>query len=302
MKIPAPLKRGDRVILIAPAGKIKREIVERGADLLCQYGFKIETGSHTFDEEGIFAGKDPDRIADMQQAIQDKNIKAIFFARGGYGSLRVQQQLNWSAFFKKPKWLIGFSDITVFHSYLSNHGIASIHGVMPAFFEKNGEINDSFLKLMELLNNPVMDYSIDNHPVNRKGVTEGVLFGGNLSILYSLRGTPLDIDPKGKILFIEDLSEYYYHLDRMMMNLKAGGILKKISGLIVGQFTEMKNGETPYGKNAFEIISEAVKEYHYPVIFDFPAGHQLPNWPLILGSRISMEVSDAKSVIRTVRK
>jgi muramoyltetrapeptide carboxypeptidase len=302
MKIPPPLKRGDRVIIIAPAGKIRREIVERGADLLRQSGFVVEVGSHIFDEEGMFAGKESDRISDMQRAIQDKNVKAIFFARGGYGSLRVQQQLNWSAFFKKPKWLIGFSDITVFHSYLANHGIASIHGVMPAFYEKNGEITDSFRKLMDLLNNPVMDYSIENHPVNRKGKTEGVLIGGNLSILYSLRGTPLDIDPKGKILFMEDLSEYYYHLDRMMMNLKAGGILKKISGLIVGQFTDMKDGETPYGKSAFEIISEAVKEYHYPVIFDFPAGHQLPNWPLIMGSRISMEVSDAKAVIRTVRK
>ncbi len=302
MKIPPSLKKGDKVCIIAPAGKIKRQLVERGVELLQNHGFVVQLGMHVFDEDGIFAGKDLDRASDMQRSLEDKNIKAIFCARGGYGSIRIQQYLNWSSFFKKPKWLVGFSDVTVFHSYLSKHGIASVHGVMPAFFEKEGKETDSFLKLVQVLGNPVMKFDFENYPLNKTGKAEGILIGGNLSMLYSLRGTQLDFSPKGKILFIEDLSEYHYHLDRMMMNLKTAGVLAKLSGLVVGQFTEMKDGDTPFGKSAYEIIKEAVDPYRYPVLFNYPAGHQLPNWPLILGSRISFNVSDKEATIRSLTK
>jgi len=302
MKIPPPLRKGDKVCIISPAGKINRQIIERGAQILREQGFIVETGAHVYDEDGIFAGNDEARASDMQKAIENKDIKAIFFARGGYGSLRIHRLLNWSAFFKKPKWLIGFSDITVFHSYLSNHDIASVHGVMPAFYEQDGALTDSLLKTLELLSSPELNYSLEPHLLNRCGEAEGILTGGNLSIIQSLRGTPLDISPKGKILFIEDISEYHYHLDRMMINLKVGRVLEKISGLIVGHFTDIKDGETSYGKNAYEIIREAVEEYHYPVIFNFPAGHQLPNWPLLMGSRVGLNVSGNEANIKSISR
>lgn len=299
MKIPAPLKKGDKIWIVAPAGKIGRQIVERGAELLRNHGYVVEIGQHVFDEEGPFAGGDIERASDLQKAINDKNCKAVWFARGGYGSLRTLSLINWSAFFKKPKWIIGFSDITIFHSFLTKHEIASLHGVMTAFFECNGEETDSFHKTLELLSNPHMDYSFEPSPFNKTGSAEGVLIGGNLSLIQSLRGTSWDISPKGKILFIEDIGEYHYHIDRMMLNLKAGKILEKISGLIVGYFTDMKEGEAVFGKNGREIIGEAAEKYRYPVVFDFPAGHELPNLPLIMGSRIRLDVSEKKVTVRS---
>ncbi len=301
MKYPPYLKNGDRVAIVSPAGKISRPVVERAISLIREQGFEVETGEHLFNEEGVFAGGDSDRAYDMQNAIDNKNIRAIFCSRGGYGSLRTHNLLNWSAFFKKPKWIIGFSDITVFHAYLVKHCIPSIHGVMPAFFEHDGAVTGSFLMTMDLLRGQIPKYSFIPHPLNRPGQAEGVLTGGNLSVLFSLRGTPLDISPHGKILFIEDVSEYRYHLDRMMTNLKTGGILKQISGLIVGNFTEMKDGDTCYAKDSYEIIREAVDCYRYPVMFGFPAGHQLPNLPLILGSRVTLNVSADKSDTNTIR-
>jgi muramoyltetrapeptide carboxypeptidase len=300
MKYPPYLKEGDKVAIVSPAGKIDRTIVERGAEILIDQGYIVEIGKHAFDHDGVFAGSDEARVADMQKAIEDKTVKAIFCSRGGYGSLRIQQRLNWSAFFKKPKWLIGFSDITVFHAYLTKHQIASIHGVMPAFFEREGALTESFIKTLNALRGDLPQYTIEPQQFNRLGKTVGILTGGNLSILQSLRGTPLDISPKGKILFIEDTSEYHYHLDRMMTNLKAGRVLEQISGLIVGSFTEMKDGETPYGKSAYEIIREAVAAYRYPVVFNFPAGHQLPNFPLILGGRVSLNVTPNEVTISPI--
>ncbi len=298
MKHPPYLLPGDKVAIVSPAGKIEQKIVERGAELLRQQGFRVEIGEHAFDEAGVYAGSDPVRSADMQRALDDQSVKAIFFSRGGYGSIRTHLHLNWSAFFKKPKWLIGFSDVTVFHAYLTNHKIASLHGVMTAWFEKEGELTGSFLQMMELLKGNTPDYPVIPHELNRNGVASGILTGGNLSIIQSLRGTPLDISPKGKILFIEDIDEHHYHLDRMMLNLKAGHVLERLSGLIVGYFTEIKDGETPYGKTPYEIVSEAVAPYHYPVVYGFQAGHELPNYPLIMGARITMDVTKEGVIIR----
>ncbi|MCX6237857.1 MAG: LD-carboxypeptidase [Bacteroidia bacterium] len=299
MKFPPYLKPGDKVTIISPAGKIERQIAERGAEILCQQGFRVEIGQHAFDEECIFAGSDFSRAADMQKALSDKTIKAIFFSRGGYGSLRTHLLLNWSSFFKKPKWLIGFSDITVFHAYLSRHNIASVHGVMNAWFEKDEVLTDSFLKMMELLSGKKPEYPVPPHELNRSGVASGILTGGNLSIIQSLRGTPLDISPKGKILFIEDIDEHHYHLDRMMYNLKTGRVLEQLSGLVAGYFTGIKDGETPFGKTAYEIIKDAVAPYSFPVVFGFQSGHELPNYPLLMGSRISLNVSEDQVDIRT---
>lgn len=298
MKFPQKLSPGDRVSIISPASKIERQIAERGAELLRQQGFRVEFGLHALDEEGMFAGSDLDRASDMQKVLNDNSIKAIFFTRGGYGSLRTHLHLNWSSFFKKPKWLIGFSDITVFHAYLSHHSIASVHGVMSAWFEKDEVLTDSFLLMLALLKGEKPEYVLQPHDLNRTGLASGILTGGNLSIIQSLRGTPLDIIPEGKILFIEDIDEKHYHLDRMMMNLKAGGVLEKLSGLVAGYFTGIKDGETPFGKTAYQIIKDAVAPYKYPVVFGLQSGHELPNYPLLMGSKTSLDVSKDKVIIK----
>lgn len=298
MKFPPNLSPGDKVSIISPAGKIDRQVVERGAELLRQQGFTVEIGRHAFDEDGVFSGSDAARASDMQEALDDPTVKAIFFSRGGYGCLRTHVLLDWSSFLRAPKWLVGFSDITVFHVYLSHHQIASVHGVMPSRFETDGALTESFLQLMELLRGNLAGYVLPPHELNRTGAASGILTGGNLSIIQSLRGTPLDLNPAGKILFIEDIHELHYHLDRMMQNLKAGGVLEQLSGLIVGYFTGMRDGGTPFGRTAFEIIKDAVAPYEYPVVFGFPAGHELPNQPLLMGSRISLEVSDERVAVR----
>ena len=298
MKYPQYLKPGDKVSIVSPAGKIDSQIVERGAEILINQGYKVEIGQHAFDAEHMFAGTDEDRAIDLQKALNDKSVRAIFFSRGGYGSIRTFSLLNWSSFFKNPKWLIGFSDITVYHAYITNHHLPSIHGVMTAWFEKDGKLTDSFLNLMAVLKGEKLIFNVEPHPLNRNGDATGILTGGNLSLIQSLRGTALDISPKGKILFIEDIDEPHYNLDRMIQNLRVGKILENLSGLITGYFTDMKDSETLFGKSAYKIISEAVEPFHYPVIFGFGAGHELPNHPLIMGSRISLHVTDREVEIK----
>jgi muramoyltetrapeptide carboxypeptidase len=292
MKHPAYLQPGDKVSIVSPASKIERQIVERGAEILEEQGFKVEIGQHAFDTEDMQAGTDVNRAFDLQKALNDKSVKAVFFSRGGYGSIRTFSHINWSSFFKNPKWLIGFSDITVFHSYLTNHHIPSVHGVMAAWFEKDGVLTDSFLKLMAVLKGEKLDFNVQPHPFNKTGSADGILTGGNLALIQSMRGTSLDISPKGKILFIEDIGEQHYNIDRMMQNLKVGKVLQQLSGLIAGYYTEMRDGETPFGKSAYEIIRETVAPYRYPVVFGFSAGHELPNYPMVMGGRISLNVTN----------
>ena len=295
MIYPPYLKAGDKIAIVSPAGKVNPEIVKQGANRLRDEGFEVEIGEHTFAQAGIYAGTDAERAGDMQRALDDESVKAIIFARGGYGSLRTHQLLNWNRFLQYPKWIVGFSDITVFHAFLYQQGIASVHGVMPAFFDQKGVPSESFRLTIDFLKGKVPWFKEANHSLNRTGEVTGDLIGGNLSIVYSLRGTSLDLSPEGNILFIEDLSEYQYHLDRMMMNLKVSGILGKLGGLIVGHFSDMKDGDTPYGKDALEIIREAVDDYDYPVMFGFPAGHLMPNYPLIMGAKAKLIVDENES-------
>jgi muramoyltetrapeptide carboxypeptidase len=291
MNFPSYLSTGDKVAIVSPAGKVRRQQVECGAELLRQQGFEVVIGRHVFDEDGVFAGSDEARAADLQTAFDDESVKAIFCSRGGYGCLRTHQLLDWSSFLRKPKWLVGFSDITVFHSFLARNHTASIHGVMTSFFTRDGAPTESFRMTMDMLRGQMPAYHVAPHPLNVPGSAAGLLTGGNLSILQSLRGTPLDLIPEGRILFIEDINEYRYHLDRMMQNLKTGGVLERLSGLIVGHFTKMKDGDTPFGLDTSAIIKEAVAPYGYPLVFGFPAGHELPNLPLVMGGLLSVEVS-----------
>lgn len=297
---PPALQSGDTIGLVSIASKVNREEIQPGIRLLESMGFRILQAQHIWSEHHTYAGTDLQRAADLQHMIDHPHLKAIICTRGGYGTLRTLQYTDWRTFFKKPKWIAGFSDITVLHSKLHQAGLQSIHGVMPKHFLKEGNPTTSFQTLIGALIDDPVQYQFDSHPLNRSGQATGQLVGGNLSILCSLRGTPYDLDPRGKILFIEDLDEYLYHLDRMMMNLKAGGFLDHLAGLVVGGLTSMKEGTVPFGMTAHEIILDAVKEFDYPVAFNFPAGHQEENFALRLGEEICLSVGQTHSTLESL--
>ncbi len=290
MIFPENLQKGDRIRIVAPAGKVQKDKVLPGIELLQDIGYEVLIGNHVFDRDFQYAGNDLQRASDLQEAISDPKTKAIICARGGYGSVRIIEKTDFAPLLKNPKWLVGFSDVTVLHSVLNKLGIASIHGAMPAFFIDKNKPAKSFLSLIELLSTGKSQVEIATHQLNRAGICSGELVGGNLSLLYSLQGTRWQIDTSGKILLLEDLSEYLYHLDRMMQNLRLAGQLQNLAGLVVGGFTDMHDNESPYGKTAYEIIHEAIRDYHYPVCFDFPSGHIPKNLALMLGANYRLEV------------
>jgi len=299
MIFPRFIQEGATIGIVAPAGKIDRDAVEFSRDFLHRLGYKIVLGENVFSAFNQFAGKDENRADDFQHMLNSNDVDVIMCARGGYGTNRIINDLDFSHFMQNPKWIVGYSDITVIHSMLQNRlGVASIHGPMPKNFKDKSEEDTDIVNLFNILKGELPEYKTGNHPLNRQGVSEGELIGGNLSLLYSLRGTSLDFDPHGKILFIEDVGEKLYHLDRMMMNLKNGGVLNCLRGLVVGQFTEMTDSETPFGASAYEIIFDAVKEYNYPVFFDFPAGHVDVNQPLVFGKRVTISVNDDGAVLK----
>ncbi len=297
MIVPHYLKPGDRIRIVSPAGKVQMDAVRPGIELLQEEGFEVIIGNHVFDRHFQYAGTDRQRAADLQEAINDADTKAILCARGGYGTIRIIELVDFSPLLKNPKWIIGFSDITVLHAVLNKMGLASVHAAMPAFFLENKKPSKSFFSLINLVSTGVSNIETPSDPLNRKGNCSGQLIGGNLSLIYGLQGTPWQIETSGKILFIEDLSEYLYHLDRMMQNLKLAGILKDLAGMIVGGFTEMKDNESPFGKTANEIIYEAVQDYKFPVCFDFPVGHISKNLALLSGGNYRLEVSESCHLI-----
>jgi muramoyltetrapeptide carboxypeptidase len=295
MIVPSYLKKGDRVAIIATARKVSKEEIEPAVAFFESYGLLVSLGKNLFESSNQYAGTDAQRTEDLQWALDDPEIKAVIIARGGYGSVRVLEQVNFSKFLKHPKWMVGYSDVTVFHSAIHNLGVATLHATMPLNFTKNAEATKSmvdalfgYLKVTEAEEN----YS------NREGCAKAQLIGGNLSLLYSLSGTPYDLDTNGKILFIEDLDEYLYHIDRMMMQLKLSGKLKNLKGLIVGGMTDMKDNVIPFGKFPDDIILDAVKDYDYPVCFDFPSGHIDRNLALYFGKEVEFKVEDDKGTIK----
>ena len=291
MKLPPYLKKGDLIGIVSTASKIDREVVEPAVDLLKDLGFRIELGQYVFEQFNNFAGTDQQRSSDLQKMLDHPEVKVIICSRGGYGTLRTLKGINWENFTQNPKWIVGFSDVTVLHAQMNNLGIATIHGVMPRYFQNENGQTQSFEYLLKALQGEEIKYKIAPTQYNKTGVVSGELIGGNLSILYSLRGTPIDMNTEGKILFIEDLSEYLYHLDRIMMNFKTGGLFNHLGGLIVGGFTGMKDNEIPYGKGVEEIILNAVADYNFPVIFNFPTGHQPDNFALKLGCNTNIKVN-----------
>ena len=292
---PDYLKTGDTVVIVSTARKVSKAEVKSAIDLLSSWGLNVQTGKNLFKYQNQFAGTDEERSADLQRALNSK-AKAILFARGGYGTVRIIDSIDWKRFVKNPKWLIGFSDLTILHSHVHRHcNIQTLHGPMALNISN---LSASCLNVYkETLFGSALRYSSSKQQphlekLNRKGKAKGRLIGGNLSLIYSTLGSPSDVDTEGKILFLEDLDEYLYHIDRMMMNLKRNGKLKNLAGLIVGGMTEMKDNPIPFGKTAEEIIHDAVAEYSYPVVFGFPSGHIPNNYPLILGSEATLNVSD----------
>ena len=237
-----------------------------------------------------YGGSDAVRAADLQAMLDDEEINAIWCAKGGYGTVRIIDEINFYKFIKYPKWIIGYSDVTVLHSQIHKLGFETIHGVMPVGIGRNTAVAKQTLE-NAWFGKPV-HYHIKSAPLNRLGTAKGELVGGNISILYSLCGSHSAIDTTNKILFLEDLDEYLYHVDRMMVNLKRNGMLRNIRGLVVGGLTSMHDNSTPFGKTAQEIVMDAVAEYDYPVCFDFPAGHLKDNRALILGRSASLEVNE----------
>lgn len=292
MIIPSYLKPGDRIRIVSPAGKVQKDKVLPGIELLMDNGYEVLIGQHMFDQHFQYAGSDQQRISDLQEAINDPETKAIVCARGGYGAIRIVDKIDFLPLLQKPKWLVGFSDITVFHAALNKLQLASVHAAMPGFFVENKKPTRSFFSLLELLTAGHSRTEIATHPLNRMGKCTGELIGGNLSLIYSLQGTPWQLETSGKILFIEDVSEYLYHLDRMMQNLRLSGLLGNLAGLVVGGFSEMKDNDSPFGKTANEIISEAVQGCSYPVCYDFPSGHIARNTALMLGGTYQLEVGE----------
>ncbi|MBK9672927.1 MAG: LD-carboxypeptidase [Bacteroidetes bacterium] len=287
--MPPRLKQGDKVMLISSARKVLPEEVNSAVEVLKSWGLIVEFGDNLFEQFNQFAGSDLQRTNDLQNAINDESIKAILFARGGYGTVRIVDAINFFAFTKNPKWIIGFSDITVLHAHLEkNFGIATLHSPMAFNFQKTPE--EVLEKIKSMLFEGTQQYKVAAHPMNRKGESEGILIGGNLSIIYSLLGSVSDSDTDGKILFLEDLDEYLYHIDRMLQSLKRAGKLAKLAGLIIGGMNDMKDNLIPFGQSPEEIILDAVKEYDYPVCFGFPSGHLPVNFPLLLGDKIHFSV------------
>jgi len=291
MLIPPYLVKGSVVRLVSPAGVIDSELVEGAQKCLQNWGLIARIGKYALSSFGRFAGTSEQRLFDLQEALDDTECKAIFFTRGGYGTIQILDKLDWHTFNKHPKWLIGYSDITMLHALLQKEGIASIHGGMAKALAESLQGEQEHVKILQqiLFGNPP-SYFCEASILNRFGVVEGHLCGGNLSILYSLRGTPFDAIPEKSILFIEDIGEKPYVVDRMMRNLKLGGILSRISGLIVGNFSDYE--EDPlFGKTVQEIIADAVSDYTYPVCFDFPVGHDGRNLPLICGAMVKLDIN-----------
>jgi muramoyltetrapeptide carboxypeptidase len=285
---PPFLAKGDTVALIATARKIEIDQLNLATSTLKSWGLNVITGHHLLDAHHQFAGSDHERAADVQQALNNESVKAIICFRGGYGSVRLLEKLNLSTLQRNPKWIVGYSDVTALHNVWQNAGIMCVHGTMPVNFSSNS--GPALESLRKALFGEKNTYSFSHHALNRTGSTQGLLTGGNLSMLLSLAGTKHDIDTRGKILILEDLDEYLYHIDRMMWNLKLADKLTHLKGLIVGGFTDMKDNAVPFGQTAYEIIAEAVADYNYPVVFDFPFGHIPDNRALILGKEAVLNV------------
>jgi muramoyltetrapeptide carboxypeptidase len=299
--VPPYLKKGDTIGIVCPSGYMPYEKAATCISILQQWGYQVEVGKTLGNQFHYFSGTDAERMEDLQQMLDNPSVKAILCGRGGYGMSRIIDNLDFKKFKKDPKWLIGFSDITVLHAHVySRFNIASLHSPMAAAFN-DGEYEKEFVQsLRKALEGKSSNYSCAPHLFNHPGKGEGKLVGGNLSILAHLAGSRSAFTTKGKILFIEDIGEYLYNVDRMLIQLKRSGMLEGLAGLIVGGFTEMKDTTIPFGADVYTIINDQLKEYDYPVCFDFPVSHDKSNYALKIGIKHSLQVTKAKTVLKEI--
>jgi muramoyltetrapeptide carboxypeptidase len=296
MITPEFLQKGDTIGILATARKADLASVQPAIKLLESWGLHVVIGKTIGKEENQLAGPDWLRATDFQEMLDNPKIKAIWAAKGGYGTVRIIDRIDFTNFKKKPKWVCGFSDMTVLHSHINNMGIETIHSFMALNAgTANPEVLASFRKA---LFGEKLTYTIPSHEYNVNGTAKGEIVGGNLSVLYSIMGSKSEVDYKGKILFIEDLDEYLYHIDRMMMNLKRNGYFDGVKAVIVGGMSSMNDNEIPWGKDALQIIQDVLKDYKFPIIYNFPAGHIKDNRTLILGKTVSVDVNDKQSTVK----
>lgn len=287
---PDFLKEGDTILLLSPAGKIKVENVLPTVELLKSWGFTIKIASHSFSEYYRFAGTDEQRLDDMQTALDDENVKAIICNRGGYGSIRIIEKLNFEKFFHHPKWMVGFSDITVFHSYFNRVlNCETLHAPMPINLSQNDVPQETVENFRKALFGKPLHYRVTPNSLNVLGKAKGQLIGGNLATFANLLSTPFSYEFDDKILFIEDIGEPIHKVDQIFWALKLSKKLDKLKGLIVGGFTNI-DIHPNFGRNVAELIHNIVKPYNFPVIFAFPVGHVDNNYPLYIGREVSINV------------
>lgn len=294
MKTPAFLAPGDKIAIVCPAGYMPATKATSCIKTLKKWGYEVVRGKTLGGtSKNYFSGSETERLNDLQAQLDNPNIKAILCGRGGYGTTHLLDKLDWKKFKKNPKWIIGFSDITILHTYLHEQlGIISIHGPMANAFNEDKGINRYTLSLKDTLEGKPTHYSCAPHQFNINGKVKATIVGGNLSLLAHAIGTNADLKTKGKILFIEDIGEQLYNVERMLLQLKRAGKLDKLKGLVVGGFTQNKNTERPFGKDIFQLIHDVVKDYKYPVCFGFPISHEKENVAIAYGSPYRLEVTD----------
>jgi len=295
MRSPKFLQKGDRLRIIATARKVSPAELAPAIQILEDWGLEVVLGENIYAEQNQFAGSDAERAEDIQYALDDPHCAAILCARGGYGSVRIIDAICWEKFKLNPKWLIGYSDVSVIHNTLQNLGFASLHAMMPLEFEKNS--SESLSLLHEALFGESYTIEAPAHPFNRPGKVEGEVIGGNLSMLYSCLGSATALETTGKILFIEDLDEYLYHIDRMMFNLRRNAYFDGIKALIIGTMSDMNDNAIPFGESAIDIIARHAQDFDFPVAFGLPIGHSSHHLPLVFGEKVTLEVNSDASTL-----
>ena len=300
LKQPPYLKTGDTVAIVAPSGILKNRTdeVQQAQALLKRWGLHSVVGKHVFSEADHFAGTDDERCEDLQEALDNPKISAIWCARGGYGTVRILDKLDYSKFKQNPKWLIGYSDITALHNQIHNEGVESLHAIMCVSLPKDeSEIEASISTLKNTLFGNPLSYTLKGSNYNKTGTTSGQLVGGNLTMLQTMLGSKTSIDTFGKILFIEEIGEYKYHIDRMLQSLKRAGYFDNCKGVIVGDMTKLRTNTTLWGTSVEQLILDALADYDFPIAFNMPAGHEKDNRALILGRTVQLTVDYKQSSV-----
>ncbi|MEP5340184.1 MAG: LD-carboxypeptidase [Algibacter sp.] len=300
LKQPPYLKAGDTVAIVAPSGILKNRTgeIERAKTLLKSWGLHTVVGKHVFNQDHHFAGTDDERCEDFQNALDDPKISAIWCARGGYGAVRVLDKLDYSKFKMNPKWIIGYSDITALHNQVHNLGFQSIHAMMCTSLQDHTEtIKETISTFKDALFGQPLTYKLTTSKYNKQGTITAPIIGGNLTILHTMLGSKTSIDPSGKILFIEEIGEYKYHIDRMLQSLKRAGYFDNCKGVIIGDFTRIKKNTTPWGTSIEQLILDVLEDYNFPIVFNMHAGHAKDNRALILGKSVDLTVNNIQSTI-----